>query len=380
MHIGFSTFVMQGGRSGVAAYIRELVRYLQLEDRANTYEVLAVRSMASLLPLSNPNFRATLFPDLLDRPVLNIFWHNTGLPLSGRTAKMEVLHIPSYRRIPAIKNTRIVATVHDLATLSIDAKYDPARMFYNHRIVPKLIRGVDRIITVSQYTKNDIIRFTGYPEEKIHVIYSGIDHARFHPLDRSVARAALAEKHGIHHPFFVYVSRLEHPAKNHTGLIEAFERFKRKNNSPHLLVLAGADWNGADQIRARIAASPVRESIIELGFAPLESLPQLYSACELMIFPSFFEGFGFPIVEALACGAPVICSDTSSMREIAGDLVTKFDPRQPEAITTAIETALRTGWTEAQRQAACAYAARFDWHACARDTIAVYEQTAGTSG
>lgn len=368
MKIGFSTFVMQGGRSGVAAYIRDLLHFLQLEDAENTYELLMARNEADLVPLTNPNFGKKLYPAFVNQPLINLAWHNLGLPQT----RYDLLHIPSYRRIPLLKRTKIVATVHDLAAFSVEAKYGRARMFFNRKLVPAMIRRADHIIAVSHSTKTDIVRFTGYPEERISVVYSGINHDVFRPVPAAEAREKLAMLHGLDKPFFTYVSRLEHPAKNHIRLIEAFERFKLENDSAHQLVFAGADWHGADAIRARAAGSPVKDDIVFLGFAPLKSIPLLYSACDLMVYPSLFEGFGFPILEALACGAPVACSKTSSMKEIAGTLVPTFDPASVEEIFQGLEAAVSKGWNPETRARGTEYALTFDWRKTAQCVMGVY--------
>ncbi len=356
----------------MATYIRELIRGLQLEDTENTYKILMARNEADLIPLTHPNFEKTLYPSFINQPLTNLAWHNLGLPQK----KYDVLHIPSYRRIPLLKRTKVVATVHDLATFSIEAKYDRARMLFNHKVVPSMIRNADHVIAVSQYTKNDIVRWTGYPEKKISVIYSGINHSLFRPIQKNEAQERLMKVHGLKNPFFVYVSRLEHPAKNHIRLIEAFERFKKENDSAHQLVFAGADWNGANLIRARAAESPVKTDIHFLGFVPLESLPLLYSGCDLMIYPSLFEGFGLPILEALACGAPVACSGTSSMKEIAGDLLPTFDPLQTEAIFQCLETTLSAGDNAEMRIRGMEYALTFNWRNTARNVMGVYRSLA----
>ncbi|MCK5676165.1 MAG: glycosyltransferase, partial [Verrucomicrobia bacterium] len=193
MKIGFSTFVMQGGKSGVATYVRELLRFLQLEDTENTYDLLMARSEADLIPLTHPNFGKSLYPPFINRPVVNLAWHNLGLPQK----KYDVLHLPSYRRIPLLKRTKVVATVHDLAMFSIDGKYDRARMLFNRRIVPSMIRNADHVIAVSHATKDDLIRLVGYPGDKISVVYSGIDHDLFRPTPKDEARRQLAELHGL---------------------------------------------------------------------------------------------------------------------------------------------------------------------------------------
>ena len=368
MKIGFSTFVLQGGKSGVATYIRELLRFLQLEDTENTYELMMSQSEEELIPLTHPNFRKSLYPPFINRPLVNLAWHNLGLPQK----KYDVLHIPSYRRIPLLKRTKVVATVHDLAAFSVDGKYDPARMFFNRKIAPSMIRRADHVIAMSHTTKDDLVQRIGYPEQKISVIYSGIDHGLFRPLPKDEARRQLAKLLGMNQPFFVYVSRLEHPAKNHVRLIEAFERFKLENDSAHQLVFAGADWHGADAVRARATESPVRDDIVFPGFVPTPILPLLYSGCDLMVYPSLFEGFGFPIVEALACGAPVACSNTSSMKELAEDLLPTFDPESVDELFCCLEAVVSKGWSAEARARGMEYARTFDWRNTAQQVKGVY--------
>ena len=372
MRVGFSAFVMQGGRTGVASYIRTLLKWLQAAPPADfSLDVLLPRRDVPLVPITHPAFALRPYPDALAQPVVNIAWHNLALPVLARR-RYDLVHIPTYRRRPLFKSVPVVATVHDLATLSVAGKYDAARMFYNRRIVPGLIRRADRVIAVSRYTRDDIRRFTGYPDDRLSVIYSGIDQSLYRPIPKAEARAALATRHGLDRPYIVFVSRLEHPAKNQVRLIAAFSRYKTAHPGPLQLVLSGADWNGADVIRAAAAASPAAADIRIPGFFPLEDLPALYSACELMAYPSLFEGFGFPIIEAMACGAPVICSNTTSMQEIAGAVAPTFDPVSVPAITAALENALARTWSEDDARRAIAYARTFDWAQTARQVLAVY--------
>lgn len=369
MRIGLSTFVMDGGRSGIATYVRELARGLQIEDYTNEYELFMTRRDADLITVSVPNFSKTIYPSLIGNPLFNLAWHNTLLPLERG---YDVIHVPSARRVPLIKNTRVVATVHDLAAFSIEAKYDPARMLFNRKLVPAMIRRADHVIAVSEFTKKDLINHVGIPEERITVIYSGINHALFEAMDPEAAREKLQLAHGLDKPFFTYVSRLEHPGKNHIRLIEAFERFKLENDSAHQLVLAGADWHGANVIKARAAESPVRDDIVFLGFVPAKSLPLLYSGCDLMIFPSLFEGFGFPIIEALSCGAPVICSNTSSMREIAEGVVPTFDPTDSNELFERMHAVVATGRNDETRTRGTEYAKKYEWRETAQRVMEVY--------
>ena len=370
MNIGISTFVLEGGRSGLSTYILELLRALQQEDRDNSYRILTSRSEEDLLPLTNPNFSKMVMTSLIQPPLLNIVWHNTHL--ASMAKHFDLIHIPSARRIPLVKRTRIVATVHDLAAFSVQEKYGRARMVFNRRIVPAMIRRADHVIAVSKATRDDLVSYAVYPHDRISVVYSGIDHDLFTPVSKEKARDRLHMLLGIEAPFFVYVSRLEHPGKNHIRLIEAFERFKLENDSAHRLVLAGADWRGADAIRARAAESPVKNEILFPGFVPKKALPLLYSGCDLMIFPSLFEGFGLPIVEALACGAPVICSNTSAMRELADGRIPTFDPTDSQAIYQCMEASIARGLSDDERAGGIVFAQGFTWKETARQVMEIY--------
>ncbi|MBM4164229.1 MAG: glycosyltransferase family 4 protein [Lentisphaerae bacterium] len=377
MNIGFSACVLQGGRTGVASYVVNLLHSLQETDAVNTYDVILPASDASLIRDGFPRFRKHVLSNALGRPVPNILWHNLALPGRSQREHYDLVHIPSYRRLPVLKGTRVVATVHDLATLHLDGKYDAARMFYNRRIVPTQIRRADHVITVSRFTAGDLVNLIGYPAEKITVIYPGIHRQHYRPVAGGEARMRLRERYKLEGPFVVFVSRVEHPAKNHLSLIQAFERMKARKPSDLKLVLAGADWNGADMVKDYAARSPVARDVVFTGFVPLEDIPCFYSACEVMAYPSLFEGFGFPIVEAMACGAPVICSNTTSMKEIAADLAPTFDPLNVDAIAGALEGALQRRKDAGLAARGIAYAATFDWRETARKVVEVYRRVAG---
>jgi glycosyltransferase involved in cell wall biosynthesis len=375
MNIAFSACVLQGGRTGVASYVVNLLHTLQNVDPANHYDVLIPDADQGLIRDGAPNFRKIIIPNPLSKPVPNILWHNSVLPWRSRRERYSLVHIPSYRRLPLVKGTRIVATVHDLATLHMDGKYDAARMFYNRRIVPTLIRRADRVIAVSRFTADDLVNLVGYPADRITVIYSGIDRAAYRPVPEDDCRALLREKYDLSAPFIVFVSRIEHPAKNHIRLIQAFEQLKARGLPDVQLVLAGADWNGAATVREYAARSPVARDVRFTGFVPLADIPHFYSGCALMAYPSLFEGFGFPILEAMACGAPVICSNTSSMKEIAADLAPTFDPANVDDIAATMERALATGKEPDRTARGIAYARTFDWRGSALQVLDVYRRT-----
>lgn len=380
MRIALAAFVLQGGRTGVAAYCRNLIRALQAIDEENEYEILLPRRDRALIEVSKPNFSVVAFPDYTANPLVSLAWHNLVLPrLAGRRG-YDLVHVPSYRRLPWIRGrVPVVGTVHDLAAFAVEGKYDRLRMFFNLRLVPPMIRRAAFIMTVSRFTRDDILRIARVPEQRVRVIYSGIDHDRFRPIEPAAARAELAKQYDLTAPFLVYVGRIEHPAKGHVQLLDAFSELAREHPEMRL-VFAGADWHGAEVVDARIRGLGLEGKVVRLGFVPEEMVPCLYSACSAMVFPSLFEGFGFPLIEAMACGAPVACSDTSSLRELAGGLVPTFDPHQPVQILEAIRACLRTAGDEAERRARIEYANGFQWARAAAEVLEVYREVGRGGG
>jgi len=360
MRIGFSGFVMDGGRSGISTYVHSLLKELHEIDRKNDYDLYVAHHDHPFLPKVDENFHTKVYPDLIGNPIINILWHNVFLPFVGR--KYDLFHIPSIRRVPIVKTTKIVATVHDLAPIILKGKYDRLRTFYHENILTRAIHTCDAIITVSRSTKEDILRLTNYPSDKIEVIYPGINPAYKPSPNEKVAKENLQLKYGIHKPFFLYVSRLEHPGKNHLRLIEAFKTVNLSKE--YQLILVGAPWRGAEKIEE--AAKGV-EDVRLLGFVPTNDLRDLYSTCSLMIFPSLYEGFGLPIIEAMACGAEVACSNTSSMKEIGEKHAALFNPLSIEEMARVMRHPPQSPNKERIR-----YGQSFQWKKTAEATLSVY--------
>lgn len=377
MKAGLTATMVQGGRSGVAQYVFSLVRELIRQGKVDL-SVFVLENELPLFDFAKDGCRIVPVPQAVAPAVKNIVWHQRTLPKLAKELKLDVLHVPSYRRLVRSAPCPAVGTIHDLAPFHVRGKYDFARMFYGRVVVKHLARRQRELIAVSHCTARDIERFFGIPQSRQHVIHNGIDHDRFFPGEAGAAKAAVAEKHGLDRPFFLYVSRLEHPGKNHVRLIEAFTAFKQATGSPWLLALGGGDWHGAEAIKAAAAASPVAGDIRFLGFVPDGGLQDLYRAAEAMVYPSLFEGFGLPPVEAMACGTPVISSTRGALEEVVADAALTVDPEKVADMTAALsKLATSPALAASLREKGLANAGRFHWSRTAEAVAGVYAKACG---
>jgi glycosyltransferase involved in cell wall biosynthesis len=373
MKIGFSTSVIQRGKTGIAQYVFSLLRAFATEARDERFVLFVLENDREFFPNLDDRFEIFPVPEKYRPPIQNILWHQTKLPRLARELELDILHVPSYRRLMWRRPCPLVATIHDLAPFRVSRKYDLARMFYGRVVVKHLAHRQNQIITVSQNTARDIEQFFHIHQRDVRVIHNGIEHDRFYPRPQEEARAAVAQKYRLNKPFFLYVARLEHPGKNHRRLIEAFERFKEETGSDWILAFGGSDWHGADLIHARIAESAYGSDVRTLGFISNDDLPQLYSAAEAFVYPSLYEGFGLPPLEAMACGCPVISSDRGSLGEVVGDAAWIIEPEDVEDICEALVKLNSEPKSRAALvQKGLARAKEFSWERAARETLAVY--------
>jgi glycosyltransferase involved in cell wall biosynthesis len=377
MRIGISTSVIQRGKSGVGQYVFALLRALLSGTHQHKFVLFVLEEDLPLFAFARDKAEIITVPEKLRPPVKNILWHQMRLPKLVRKLHLDVLHIPSYRRMLWRRPCPLVSTIHDLAPFHVSEKYDWKRMFYGRVVARRLAQRQDRIIAISQYTAGDIVKFFGLARDRIAVIHNGLDHERFNPGLREQAKAEAARRFVLNRPFFLYVSRLEHPGKNHVRLISAFEEFKAAAQSPWQLALAGGDWHGAETIREAIRKSKFSNDIRCLGFVPDEQLPDLYRAANVFVYPSLHEGFGLPPIEAMACGCPVITSIRGALAEVIGEAAVIIEPEDIHSIANqlrvlagveGVKTRLRTLGLE--------HARKFDWYNTAAETVKVYEAVA----
>ena len=375
MKIGFSTSVIQRGKTGVAQYVFALLRAFLPHAAKHQFYLFVLEEDRPLFDFAKDAMTLVTVPEQYRPAVKNVLWHQTKLPALVRSLGLDVLHVPSYRRLLWPKSCPLVATIHDLAPFHVTGKYDWKRMLYGRVIVKRLAARQDEIIAVSENTARDLGTYFGLGRDRVSVIWNGIDHQRFQPGDAIAAKAEAARRWQLNRPFFLYVSRLEHPGKNHVRLIEAFNRFKAETHSPWLLAFGGSDWHGAEAIHAAAKASPYAADIRLLGFVDDPSLPLLYRATDVFVYPSLFEGFGFPPIEAMACGCPVISSTRGSLRDVVADAALTIDPENPAEMAAALVRLAASGAErDAWREAGYRNARRFDWGQNAEQTLALYER------
>lgn len=378
MRIGLSTSVVQRGRSGIGRYVLALVRALLAHPARHDFTLFVLEADRPLFAFAADAMRIVSVPESVRPPARDIRWHQLELPRLARQLGLDVLHVPSYRRMLWRRPCGLVATIHDLAPFRLPGKYDWKRMLYGRFMVRWLAHRQDEIVAVSRTTAEDIRRFFRVPAPRITVVPNGLDHQRFTPDARDGEDRTPVTKHGIQPPFFLYVARLEHPAKNHARLIAAFNRFKTDTPSPWQLVLIGSDWDGAEVIHDLVRRSPFAPDIRCLGFIPDSELPAWYRAASAFVYPSLFEGFGLPPLEAMACGCPVLTSTDGALAEVCGTAALQADPLDVSALQHQLtRIAGDAGLRDRLRAAGLARARQFNWENTAARTLDVYARAAG---
>lgn len=371
MKIAITTFGGDGGQSGISRYIIELLKEFDRMDEGSHIDVHLFRREKNIFLGNTKRLRAVEYDDNLAPPIRNILWHQLALPKICRRESYDVVFLPAgNRRLPWKVSAPTVGTVHDFSSIHLSGKYDKARTFYIKKVLPGLVRRLDRAIAPSESSAKDIVEFAGLAPEQVDVIPNAIDPSVYKPQDPESHGNLLRDRYGIRPPYLLYVSRLEHPGKNHVRLIDAFRQVRDQVDLPLQLVLVGSDWLRAEAVHSGAAACPYAKDIVFPGFIQDEHLPQLYSGAEAFVFPSLYEGFGIPILEAMACGTAVTCSNLSSMPEVLGNAGPTFDPYDTEAIAHCIRSMVEDpSYKQECIQKGLMRAREYSWHKTARATL-----------
>lgn len=337
MRIGISAFAGDAGKSGISQYMMNIFRRLPELSPADEYVLFMSEADREFFDSRHPRVRIVTHANWMAKPLVNILWHLLALPFMLRKHGCDCVYLPAgNRRLSWWYGCPSVGTVHDLSQLHVAGKYDPLRMFYSRSVLPRMMRRLTHVISVSQATRRDLLSHASLEPGQIDVVYNGADLERFGAMDGDEARAHVREKFGIETPYILYTARLEHPGKNHVRLLEAFARLKREEGLPHRLVCAGSPWYGAESIYAAARDMGIERDVYFPGFVHNSDLPALYAGADLFVFPSLFEGFGIPPLEAMASGTPVCASNVSSIPEVVRDAGLLFDPSDAKDIAATM--------------------------------------------
>lgn len=373
---GYLTFGCDGGRSGIGRYAIELLRGLTAFGSEIELEVVGHAGEKSVFAENLP-VKWLNVSSFYSSPLKNILWHQINLQNMAEKRGWQAIFLPAgNRRLPFFCRQASIGVVHDFSALHVADKYDRNRMFYISRVLPLLMRRLDSVITISESSRKDIVEYAGVRENRISIIHHGVDHDRYFPQNHADCQKKANARFSFAGPYILYISRIEHPGKNHINLIKAFERLKHESHLPHKLVLAGSDWDRADEVHACAQRSEFGEQIIFTGFARNEELPALINGCDLFVFPSRYEGFGMPILEAMACRVATACSDVSSMPEVAGGKAELFAPDCLDSIKTAMQRILLDHTRRERLQnEGYARAQNFTWHGTAAKTLEIIKSS-----
>jgi glycosyltransferase involved in cell wall biosynthesis len=369
MRIAINTLsAAQGSNFGGARYIRSLVKTLAKVDSENDYLLYVAANDMERYSALGRNFQ--LLPTVAYRP-LRLLWEQTGLPLDLKRRRVDVFHGPTFIT-PLAKTCRQVVTVHDMTFTLIPESHTFVRKHYFQFLIPKCVSRADAVLASSENTKKDIVRLLGISPERVTVIYLGKDD-RFQPSKDQDAVGRVRAKYGLAGGVILCVGIIQ-PRKNLDSLIRAYSKLKPLQGNYQLVLAGGFGW-GYDEVLRAAADCGLGDRVVFPGFIPDDELPILYSLADLSVYPSVYEGFGFPVLEAMGCGVPVITSNVSSMPEIAGDACVLVNPTNIDELAQAMERILSDRELRAGMAAKGVIRSQlFTWEKTALATLAAYEQ------
>ena len=360
MKIVISAWHLKDRNVGIRRYTYHLIEHLTRVDRTNQYEVLIPTESHDFQPSHNVRYRLIRLPVFKRR-----VWEQLVPLMIG---KYDLLHFP-YDSCIGIKRGKFIVTLHDAKPLLFPSK--PNRRNWNQTlkniIAPSPLEKIDHVVTVSECSRRDLIEQMGIPEDQITVIYQGVDLEKFSPS------TTLPEKPFEFMPYVLCVAGTD-PTKNVTSLIEAFSKLPQEIRSQHHLVLVG-DVQKNKELQQCVKDHGIAGCTIFTGIISDVQLAEYYQQASVFVFPSLYEGFGLPVLEAMACGCPVISSNTSSLPEVVGEAGMLVNPHNREELIEAMTRVLTDPeLMDNLRRSGREQAEKFSWEKTAKATAALYER------
>jgi glycosyltransferase involved in cell wall biosynthesis len=365
MRIAFDGTTLRPGRTGVGYYTEHLLHHLVEQGPDEEVIVLSNGAVDTTRPLP-PRVRVEVPSSHFPRLV----WMQTRAPRALRLLRPDIAHFTN-GMVPLASPVPTVVTIHDMS-LTMFPRYHPSRrVLLNRPLVDLAARRADAIITVSQSAKRDIMRVYGLPADRVHVVHEAAAPS-FRRVDDAATLERVRRQHALPERFVLYVGTIE-PRKNLPKLIEGFASRHLSGDLPHHLVCAGPyGWLSRD-IEALLERLQIRHAVHFAGYLPFADLPALYTLAEMFVFPSLYEGFGLPVIEAMACGVPVVTGNVAALNEVGGAAVERVETLDAEALgDVMVKLARDAGRREELQYLGLERAQLFSWQRAARETLDVY--------
>lgn len=360
MRVGVDVSILSSPLTGIGRFALSLVRALVRVDPSVEWILLGTPAGLAGLP-QGPNVIMQRVDGLIG--ARRLVWQQLALPRVASRLSLDVVHCPDFSRPHAV-SVPVVNTIHDLSYYSPEAYFSFPSRLYKRALTRLSVRSSTQLVAVSRFTREQLVRRFGVTAESVPVIYHGADAFP----ETSSPRAD--------RPFVLYVGTLE-DRKNIPTLIEGYTVMRAGNSAPHRLVLAGKPGRGFDRIRAAVRASAFGNDIEVAGYVSAEKVREFYASAHALVMPSVYEGFGLPVLEAMAAGTPVVCSRAASLPEVGGDAVEYFDPMSVDDLAAALSRVLHSDGLRAEmRRKGLARAKQFTWEECARRYCEVYRTVA----
>lgn len=366
-------------KTGIGWYAYHLIHNLAKIDGENRYMLFnfTLRNfrsefleMKSVLPgRANFALRYGKLPGKITRGLAEKF-----LPAEIFLGNFDVLHIP-YPSAVSVRRGKLIVTIHDLTCMINEEWYSAGDRSLTERRIREAVLRADGIITDSESTKRDIMKYFPVPSSHINVVYLGVEDV-FRQCSGTDEGTKILSGYGIGKKYLLFTGTIE-PRKNLVRVLGCFEKIKGRFKEYQLVIAGKKGWLYGDFF-ARLDKLPsdARKDVILTEYVPFKELPYLYGNAALLLYPSLYEGFGLPVLEAMACGTPVITSNVSSLPEVAGDAGVLVDPCNEEEIASAVERVLSDGeLKESMRRKGLERVKNFSWEKTARETLKVYKQS-----
>jgi glycosyltransferase involved in cell wall biosynthesis len=371
--------VSESLRAGIAYYSTNLLRHLAAVDPKNEYIIFGSTRTAAELGITNSKFTFKRIPPVFRFPSFWYYWttwYYVGFPFQLLGAKPDVF-LSMQPNLPFLHGWPTISVVYDITPLLVENAFSLRFRFFFSAQLGYAIRHATRIAAISRSTKNEIAQRFKLPPDKIDVIYPGYDERLFRPDYPRESIGQAVDRYGIAGKYIIYVGTLE-PKKNILRLLQAFSMLVESGRIHHSLVLVGKRGLNDELIFKEIDKLRLGSRVIVTGYVTESDLPLLVSGAEAFVFPSLHEGFGIPPLEAMACGTPVITSNTASLPEVVGEAGKIVDPYNVEDVAAAIAAVLADENLRSEmRRKGLERASQFSWEKSARKMVAIFEQLNG---